>query len=140
MIGILPVVLFTPDDLSLIKAGASERRRLLDLPLCQIRPFYYETLSRYNRTLRMKRALLKEEYNEDTISFVFGERVMTIREAIFAKQEVVSVTDAVGRICGSPAVSCPPAIPIVVSGELIDETAVQLFQYYGIETVEVVKE
>ena len=65
---------------------------------------------------------------------------MTIREAIFAKQEVVSVTDAVGRICGSPAVSCPPAIPIVVSGELIDETAVQLFQYYGIETVEVVKE
>ncbi|MBE6998667.1 MAG: DNA replication/repair protein RecF [Ruminococcaceae bacterium] len=64
VIGILPVVLFTPDDLYLIKAGASERRRLLDLPLCQIRPFYYETLSRYNRTLRMKRALLKEEYNE----------------------------------------------------------------------------
>lgn len=61
VIGILPVVLFTPDDLYLIKAGASERRRLLDLPLCQIRPFYYEMLSRYNRTLRMKRALLKEE-------------------------------------------------------------------------------
>ncbi len=65
---------------------------------------------------------------------------MTIREAIFAKQELVSVTAAAGRICGSPTVSCPPAIPIVVSGELIDKTAVKLFQYYGIETVMVVKE
>ena len=77
---------------------------------------------------------------EQSLVTVAGRRAMSIREAIFSKQEVVSVTDAVGRICGSPAVSCPPAIPIVVSGELIDETAVQLFQYYGIETVEVVKE
>ena len=65
---------------------------------------------------------------------------LTIREAIFATQETVPVSTAVGRICGSPTVSCPPAIPIVVSGEMIDETAVRLFQHYGIEYVEVVKE
>ena len=59
VVGLLPVVLFTPDDLELIKAGGSERRRLLDLPLCQMKPLYLETLARYNRTLRMKRALLK---------------------------------------------------------------------------------
>lgn len=60
VVGLLPVVLFTPDDLDLIKAGGSERRRLLDLPLCQMKPLYLETLARYNRTLRMKRALLKQ--------------------------------------------------------------------------------
>ena len=60
-VGILPAVLFTPDDLELIKAGGGERRRLLDLPLCQMKPLYLDTLARYNRTLRMKRALLKEE-------------------------------------------------------------------------------
>ena len=59
VIGILPAVLFTPDDLDLIKAGGAERRRLLDLPLCQSRPRYLESLSRYNKTLRLKRALLK---------------------------------------------------------------------------------
>ncbi|MBR5742565.1 MAG: DNA replication/repair protein RecF [Clostridia bacterium] len=60
-VGLLPAVLFTPDDLDLIKAGGAERRRLLDLPLCQMKPLYLETLSRYNRTLRMKRALVKQD-------------------------------------------------------------------------------
>lgn len=65
IVGLLPAVLFTPDDLHIIKEGASERRRLLDLPLCQIRPRYLEALSRYNKTLRMKRALIKEEISEE---------------------------------------------------------------------------
>ena len=67
-------------------------------------------------------------------------RAISIREAMFSKQEAVLVKDALGRICGAPTVSCPPAIPIVVSGEVIDEQALQLFAYYGIETVDVVKE
>lgn len=60
IVGILPVVLFTPDDLHIIKAGAAERRRLLDIPLCQIRPYYLEALNRYNKTLRMKRVLIRQ--------------------------------------------------------------------------------
>ena len=67
-------------------------------------------------------------------------RAVSIREAIFAPHEVVGVDDAVGRICATPAVSCPPAIPIAVSGEVIDESAVLLFQRYGIFEIEVVKE
>ena len=38
---------------------------------------------------------------------------------------------------GTAPVSCPPAVPIVVSGERISEAAVQMMQHYGIETVEV---
>lgn len=64
----------------------------------------------------------------------------SIREAMFAKQETVLAKDALGRICGAPTVSCPPAIPIIVAGEVIDEEALRLFEYYGIETVDVVKE
>lgn len=67
-------------------------------------------------------------------------RALSIRDAMFAKQETVLAKDALGRICGAPTVSCPPAIPIVVSGEVIDEEALQLFDYYGIETVDVLKE
>lgn len=68
-----------------------------------------------------------------------SEQVMSIREAIFAEREIISVENAVGRICGAPAVSCPPAIPIVVSGERISDEAVQMFQHYGISKVEVIK-
>lgn len=64
----------------------------------------------------------------------------SVREAMFAKQENIPTEEALGRICGAPTVSCPPAIPIVVSGEVINEEAMRLFEYYGINTVDVVKE
>jgi len=66
-----------------------------------------------------------------------SEQIISIREAIFAKHEIISVENAKGRICGAPAVSCPPAIPIVVSGECITAEAIEIFQYYGISEVEV---
>ena len=63
----------------------------------------------------------------------------TIREAILAPQEVVPAEEALGRVCAMPTVSCPPAIPIVVSGEVIGPAALELFAAYGVETVSVVK-
>ena len=68
-----------------------------------------------------------------------GERVVSIREALFAPHEIISVDEALGRICGAPMVACPPAIPIVVSGERIGEAAMTLFRYYGVKQVDVLK-
>jgi arginine/lysine/ornithine decarboxylase len=64
---------------------------------------------------------------------------MTMRDAYFAEGETIPVHVAQGRICRMPTAACPPAIPVVVPGEIIDEAAVESFLYYGIETVEVVK-
>ena len=66
------------------------------------------------------------------------EQKCSVREAIFSRQEMVNAKDAVGRICGVPTVGCPPAIPIVVAGEVINEEAVRVFEYYGIKNVSVV--
>lgn len=68
-----------------------------------------------------------------------SQAVMTPRQAIFSSHETIPVTQALDRICGSPTVSCPPAIPITVSGEIITAEAVALYQKYGIHTVSVVK-
>lgn len=67
-----------------------------------------------------------------------GRQILPIREAMFAPHELVSIEDALGRICGAPTVSCPPAIPIVVSGEEIGEEAIWLFRYNGISEIDVV--
>lgn len=67
-----------------------------------------------------------------------GERKMTIREALFTSHETIPIEQAVGRICGTVTVSCPPAIPIVVSGEVITSDSIALFQYYGIKNVDVI--
>ena len=53
--------------------------------------------------------------------------------------EIIPVSAAEGRICASPAVSCPPAVPIVISGEKITAEDIDLFEHYGIKTVSVVK-
>ena len=69
-----------------------------------------------------------------------GERVLSIREALFAPRESIPAKESLGRVCGAPTVACPPAIPIAVSGERIGRPAVELFAHYGVERVEVLRE
>ncbi len=64
---------------------------------------------------------------------------MTPREAIFSPSEEFPVEKAVGRIFGEIAVTCPPAIPIVVCGEVIDAEAIAMLRYYGVDKVRVIK-
>lgn len=70
---------------------------------------------------------------------VHTTRVMSIRDAYFSPGETIPADEAVGRICRMPMAACPPAIPVVVPGEIIDDEAVLCFKYYGINTVEVIK-
>jgi hypothetical protein len=63
---------------------------------------------------------------------------LTIRDAVFSPCESIPVTEAEGRICAAPVVSCPPAVPIVISGEIIKKEAITALRYYGNETVSVV--
>ncbi len=67
------------------------------------------------------------------------EKIMSVRKAMLSKKETVLVGDALGRILASPSVGCPPAVPIAVCGEVIDEGIVKAFKYYGIEECVVVK-
>ena len=63
----------------------------------------------------------------------------TIRQAVLGPQERVLVQQALGRVCAMPTVSCPPAIPIAVSGEEITPAAIALMQRYRVQEVSVRK-
>ena len=58
---------------------------------------------------------------------------MRIRDAVLAPCERIPVHRAAGRVLADTSVGCPPAVPIVVSGEVIDADAIRCFEYYGIE-------
>mgnify|MGYP000469360555 CR=1 FL=1 len=60
LFGILNMVFFSPEDLSIIKNGPSERRRFLDLELCQLSRLYYQNLSSYSKILNQRNNLLKQ--------------------------------------------------------------------------------
>ncbi len=64
--------------------------------------------------------------------------VLSIRAAMLARHTRVPVRAALGKICGAPTVACPPAVPIVISGERITESAIALFERYGIGAVDIV--
>ena len=67
-------------------------------------------------------------------------KALSVREAIFAPSEILPIRECIGRTASSVTASCPPAIPIAVPGEVIDEKTVEIFRYYGTEKCSVTKE
>lgn len=67
------------------------------------------------------------------------QRAMSIRQAMLAPHREIPVAEAQGEILGALQVSCPPAVPIALCGEVIDQQVAEQFQYYGVETCRVVK-
>lgn len=94
----------------------------------------FELLEKSLSKLKKKNPVERSITNSVTCS----ECRMSIRDAMFAKRKLVAVSEAVGKICASPTVSCPPAVPIAVSGELITQEMIVLFEKYNIKYVEVV--
>ncbi len=93
---------------------------------------------------RLQNALLhipkKDAIKENAPKFQVAKKITSAREALFSVSEIIPVEASLGRILACDNVSCPPAIPIAVCGEEINESVVELFKYYGIEKVEVVAE
>lgn len=109
-----------------------------DFVVCMITP----EISDLNLDL-LKDALLKLTKRTPIATFPpllhAPTQVMSAREAIFSKSYVLPVKDSLGKVLASENISCPPAIPIVVCGEEINESAIELFRYYGISEVRVVE-
>lgn len=62
LLGLLKVVFFSPEDLSIIKNGPSERRRFVDMELCQLDSLYLHDLNNYTKIVNQRNKLLKELY------------------------------------------------------------------------------
>ena len=60
LFGILNIIFFSPEDLSIIKSGPDKRRHFIDMELCQIDRIYLYNLTEYNKTLNQRNKLLKD--------------------------------------------------------------------------------
>ena len=72
-------------------------------------------------------------------SISLPEVALTPREALFSRSEPTPLCHAEGKILSAPTVGCPPAVPLVVSGEIISSDAIRAMEYYGIKEVITVK-
>ena len=86
---------------------------------------------------RLEEALVhipkKEAIVEAPPVFSPGERVCSIREAMLAPCQTLPAAESLGRVIAVPTVGCPPAVPILLCGERVDEHALHCFAYYGIK-------
>ena len=64
LMGVMNVVMFSPEDLALVKASPDVRRRFMDMEMCQLRPAYYRKAAMYNAALRQRNALIKEAFTD----------------------------------------------------------------------------
>lgn len=71
--GVLPTVLFCPEDLMVLKTGAAQRRRFGDSGLCQLRPNYDAALTEYNRILEQKNRILKDHFENPALLDILPE-------------------------------------------------------------------
>ena len=71
--GVLPTVLFCPEDLMILKSGAAQRRRFGDNALCQLRPNYDAALTEYNRILEQKGRILKDHFENPRLLDILPE-------------------------------------------------------------------
>lgn len=62
LFGLVNIIFFSPEDLTIIKDSPAERRRFMDMELCQLSRIYYSNLSSYNKVLNQRNNLLKQIY------------------------------------------------------------------------------
>jgi len=103
LFGMLNLVFFSPEDLYIIKNGPAERRRFLDLELCQLDKIYLNNLSNYNKVLVQRNNLLKQIGNNrnllDTL-YIWDEKLMEYgRQMIETRNDfVIRLNEIVGEI------------------------------------------
>lgn len=95
LLGLCNVVFFSPEDMSIIKNGPAERRRFVDMELCQLDNFYLYNLNHYNKIVNQRNKLLKDMYMNpelrDTLNIwdsqlvSFGSKIIERRKS-FADQ------------------------------------------------------
>ena len=77
--------------------------------------------------------------SSDAPTFVKPAKALSIREAALSPSEALPLKKCIGRVLAQTSVACPPAVPILVSGEIIDQNAIDRFNYYKVKTLTVVK-
>ena len=109
LLGLLNVVFFSPEDLSIIKNGPAERRRFIDMELCQLDSFYLYNLNHYNKIVNNRNKLLKDLYMnpglKETLSIwdsqllSYGSKIIE-RRSLFIEQLNQIMLDIHSKLSG----------------------------------------
>ena len=109
LIGLLHIVFFSPEDLSIVKEGPSQRRRFMDMELCQLDQSYLYDLNQYNKVVEQRNKLLRQIMDlpqlESTMDLwndqlvEYGVRIIRRRKEFICDLNEI-IKEMHGRLCG----------------------------------------
>lgn len=99
VVGTLNEVLFSPEDLQLVKGGPSLRRRFMDMEISQVSPTYYRQLLQYNRAVAQRNLLLKEMRKGRRVSLLEWDQQIASMAASLVKRRL-SALKKIGFLSG----------------------------------------
>ena len=110
LLGLLHVIFFSPEDLRIVKNGPSERRKFINMELCQLDGLYLHDLGEYNKVLMQRNKLLKQIYYNPSLKETleiwdmnlveYGNKVIK-RRAAFVKEISELVTSVNEKLTGN---------------------------------------
>ena len=101
ILGVINVIFFSPEDLTIIKNGPSERRRFINTELCQLDSFYTNNLINYTKVINQRNDLLRElgfNYSKDlyeTLDVWDMQLIRYGREIIKSRQDFIKTLNEI---------------------------------------------
>lgn len=98
LIGTFNVVMFSPEDLRIVKESPGVRRRFIDMEIAQLNPKYYYSLVQYNKVLNERNSILKSRSVDETMIQIYDEQLCTFASYIIKKRiEYVNKLNEYGK-------------------------------------------
>ncbi|MCH5169093.1 MAG: DNA replication/repair protein RecF [Prevotellaceae bacterium] len=94
-VGLIPLVMVSPEDQSLVTGGSEERRRFMDMVICQYDPAYTEALIRYNKALQQRNTMLKQDQEPDPEIMLLWEEQMAREGAVIYEKRSAYITELI---------------------------------------------
>ena len=101
LMGCLNAVMFSPEDLTLVKGAPAERRRFLDMEISQLKPSYYYALQQYNTALKQRNNLLKDQTPAGNEMLELWDEQLSKQGAVLMRERAAfcrELREAAGRL------------------------------------------
>ena len=86
-IGVLPVVMVSPSDVSMVSESGEERRRFVNAVLSQMDREYMSAMQQYNRLLLQRNRMLKEQRTDRMLLEVIDMKMSSVADSIYRKRK-----------------------------------------------------
>jgi DNA replication and repair protein RecF len=96
LVGVFNVVMFSPEDLRIVKDSPGNRRRFLDMELCQLDNKYYYNLVQYNKVLNERNTIIRHRSVDESMLDIYDEQLVGYGEYIIKKR--IDYIDKLNRV------------------------------------------